>query len=653
MFSSKGLFKDIICPKLDYCTLPNCIFSHPESSSPTPNSPAEAYDPFAAGTTSSPPAKRRRLDGSAANRRDVERSQSSRDSSTDIPIHSTAALLSRKSIAADRPEADYKAATLPSKSGTKAQDQDKAATTRLFSQERPVSPPPIKTRAVVPSTISDEPSKKPLEATNSETLTPRSVPKAPCLTKTRTAVLQILHQQLVIQNKKIAAAGEKSRLYSLTEQELIKFARNIEEEAALRYDESEMYRNQITQQITKIKKMSDEQWKSFVEEGMRKQVETATKPKDQPNDKLSTTPGTRLSSAEEDLAVLRSLRTSLVGLENYGYVTKQPTTIEIASAKAAVDASAGWEVCDRCDTRFQVFPGRDEQGRLTTEGSCRYHWARSSRSAPHKTDRVNGRAASAYPCCNQPMGSAGCTEAESHVFKINDKRRLASIWQFENTPANDRSTKTPMSFDCEMGYTTLGMEVIRVTAVSWPDGKDVLDVLVRPYGEVLDFNTRFSGVSKKQFMEAKPYAADADVTSEDDQRLLRKVESPAAARQLLFDILRPDTPLIGHAIDNDLNVVRIIHPMIIDTVLLYPHPKGLPIRHGLKVLASKHLDRHIQASDAAGHDSKEDAVATGDLVTKAVANKWMKLKRDGWTFEGDTLVAPQVIKKTPSSKAVL
>jgi hypothetical protein len=75
------------------------------------------------------------------------------------------------------------------------------------------------------------------------------------------------------------------------------------------------------------------------------------------------------------------------------------------------------------------------------------------------------------------------------------------------------------------------------------------------------------------------------------------------------------------------------------------------MRFGLKALAAKHLDRHIQISDASGHDSKEDAMATGDLVTVAVSEKWKKMKREGWTFKDGVLHAPQALKKP--GKAVL
>jgi hypothetical protein len=200
-----------------------------------------------------------------------------------------------------------------------------------------------------------------------------------------------------------------------------------------------------------------------------------------------------------------------------------------------------------------------------------------------------------------------------------------------------------------MGYTTLGMEMIRLSALSWPEGEELIDVLVRPVGEVLDLNTRFSGVSLSQFNKAIPFESNTeergDSTSEDGdlEPELMKVESPAAARKLLFDQIDQNTALIGHAVDNDLNVLRVIHPFIVDTVLLYPHPRGLPARYGLKMLTNKYLQRDIQHLDT-GHDSKEDAKATGELVRLKAAEKWGKMRNESWKFEKGLLIPPESIQ---------
>jgi DNA polymerase III epsilon subunit-like protein len=438
------------------------------------------------------------------------------------------------------------------------------------------------------------------------------------------------------QNSKLASSDAKWAPLVLNEQEMITFA--LDEEAAATKLEGDIYRNAVSQTIMRIKKMTTEEWVKKVSEwtGASSRAKIQQKVVNHSADLISV----GLSSLSQQIAVLRHLRTPLEGLEKYGYVTSQPTAVEIVTTKAGVAAAKGYETCDRCGTRFQVFPGRDASGRLTSGGRCRYHWARANRQ---------GRSEAVHPCCNKPEGSEGCSEGETHVFVVKDAKRLAGILQFEHTPDKPGVRPLqPVSFDCEMGYTTLGLEVIRVTAVSWPDGRLLLDALVRTYGEILDLNTRFSGVAKEAYASAMPYQAPFVEAAE-----LRRVESPAAARQLLFDLISSETPLMGHAIENDLNVLRIIHPFVVDTVLLYPHPRGLPIRFGLKILSQKHLARGIQTAGEAGHDSKEDAVATGDLVTKKVAEQWSRMKHQGWRFVEGILTDPDEVASFDGGHAML
>ncbi|RMZ89440.1 hypothetical protein DV736_g3338, partial [Chaetothyriales sp. CBS 134916] len=358
-----------------------------------------------------------------------------------------------------------------------------------------------------------------------EELIPRSVPSQPVQFGKRDEILKKFYAQLQLKDKMTAGGDPELKKLMLSEQELIKYALDCEQEAATIF-EGTVYQSHLGRQMVLFKKMAPAEWKSFVRDTIRRKE---TEP-ESGGGKPQARPSPGLDSPEEEVAILRAIRTSLAGLEKFGYVTVAPTTQEIASAKVAIESSAGWEECNRCNTRFRVFPGRDEEG------------------------------------------------------------------------------------------------------------KELLDVLVRPYGEILDFNTRFSGVSQKQFAEAAPHEGRTLADSGCDALL--KVESPAAARYLLFDLISPETPLIGHAIDNDLNTLRIIHPLIVDTVLLYPHPKGLPARFSLKLLAKQHLDRNIQTSGAAGHDSKEDATTTGDLVTLRVREKWKQMRMAGWKFDQGKLVAP-------------
>ena len=59
--------------------------------------------------------------------------------------------------------------------------------------------------------------------------------------------------------------------------------------------------------------------------------------------------------------------------------------------------------------------------------------------------------------------------------------------------------------------------------------------------------------------------------------------------------------------------LKVIHRRCVDTAVLYPHPRGYPLRLKLKTLAADYLHIHIQKhnsgalSSGHGHDSVEDA----------------------------------------------
>ena len=83
----------------------------------------------------------------------------------------------------------------------------------------------------------------------------------------------------------------------------------------------------------------------------------------------------------------------------------------------------------------------------------------------------------------------------------------------------------------------------------------------------------------------------------------------------LLTLLTPNTILLGHSLNADLDALKLTHPFIIDTSLLYPHPRGPPLKSSLKFLAQKYLSREIQKGHGSmGHDSIEDARACLDLV---------------------------------------
>lgn len=662
MFSSSGLFKGVDCPQGSNCSFLSCIFSHvgvDELAKDGASVAAILDEPHSTAEPEEPPLKRRRLSpvgkpatiGRAENVLAPEKKSSaftdddsSQQAKLKSKIETREQLLQNSSNFRNSPVSIHRTVSPPaSRFGRKLTDKHDENT-----------PTPQKgakgTKGTARSTTLPK-----------ESLTPRLLTPNPAAHPVRLAILKKIHEQITRLNDEALRDQATQHELVLSEMEVITMA--LDEEEKMGKESPQIYKNVVGHRIQRLKKMKLEEWKSSVLGEFQKRYYPPKAPAI-PKEKTVETSLT----ARQEIAVLSHILTSLKGLEAYGYVTVAPTAEEIKAAEDGLMVAGGFERCDRCGTRFQVFPGRNSDetsttfGRLTsTENGCTYHWSKPFR--PPKSSAGVGEQESYYMCCRGAIGSRGCTQAIDHVFKAPEVKRMASVLQFAATPWPEDLDRPrgPVAFDCEMGYTTLGLELIRLTAVSWPQCQLLLDVLVRPIGEVIDYNTRFSGVSQDHFSKALPYGADKpereDSSSEDgelEQEFLRVVDSPVAARKLLFDLLTPETPLIGHAIDNDLNTCRVIHPTIVDTVLLFPHPRGLPIRYGLKMLTSKYLDRTIQTGGALGHDSKEDAIATGDLVRFKVGEKWKHMKLQGWTFENAKLVAPvQPVKKIPDGPKVL
>lgn len=84
-------------------------------------------------------------------------------------------------------------------------------------------------------------------------------------------------------------------------------------------------------------------------------------------------------------------------------------------------------------------------------------------------------------------------------------------------------------------------------------------------------------------------------------------------------LVHNDSILVGHSLENDLLALKISHDMIIDTSVLYKHPRGGSYKTALRVLAKRFLSREIQQSGT-GHDSIEDARSAMDLTLLKIRN---------------------------------
>lgn len=148
--------------------------------------------------------------------------------------------------------------------------------------------------------------------------------------------------------------------------------------------------------------------------------------------------------------------------------------------------------------------------------------------------------------------------------------------------------------DCEMVTTTVDrFALARISILDW-DGELVLDEFVKPPDPVKDYLTQYSGITKEMLDGTTTTLADI--------------------QKRLNEICTPRTILAGHSLDSDLRALKISYPFIVDTSLIYPHPKGPPQKSSLKWLSQKYLSREIQKNATTGHDSIEDARACLDLI---------------------------------------
>jgi RNA exonuclease 1 len=628
MFSSSELFRDIPCPNgVGNCTLINCIFSHKLQNTPTtPGSEQAACDIVDATGDQ----KRRKLDNGSKGVTNIS-VPPMRVVFTGVKPTSKPATLS--STPKDSSRINEHGIQEETKNGLSRE---------LSTATRPISPPPIGLQGRKPAVNKAATAAKSIKP--AETLNPRTVPRDPAPHMTRYQLLKHLHDAMVKLNDEARCSNDKD-ISSLHQdsQQLISAA--LDEEERFATGKATVYTNLVKSRIAAYRKMKLIEWAN-----QQRTIEAA-KTKSQ---ELKATSRSQQFQQESDRHKPINLETDLSivqqiamlnryilkpqDLRNAGYVTVPPTEAAMEEAWKTVEASGFYEKCERCDTRFQVYPeGRDEDGAVTTNGKCQHHWGKL-----RNPERGGGSKGPVYNCCDAAQGTPGCTTGDSHVFKINGANRLASILPFIDTPVNEKAKEDfAVAFDCEMCWTCYGLELVRLSATAWPHGEPLIDVLVRPIGTVLDLNTQFSGVSVEQFFGAEEYdpSKDGPITPvprdmqsspTESQQALRIVSSPSAARSLLLSYISTDTVLIGHSLDNDMNVMRLIHPKIVDTSLLFPHPGGLPYRYGLKALVKRFLQRNIQTGGAEGHDSLEDARGTGDLVRWKIAKEWTTLKDKGW-----------------------
>ncbi|XP_064476816.1 RNA exonuclease 1 homolog [Ornithodoros turicata] len=238
--------------------------------------------------------------------------------------------------------------------------------------------------------------------------------------------------------------------------------------------------------------------------------------------------------------------------------------------------------CSRCGTPFAL----DFEKNYVQPQECVYHWGRLWKR------RIAGAIESRYSCCQGDAQAEGCCVGQGHVHEGPDPNlRTGFVQTLPKSPPPDGCPGV-YALDCEMCYTTEGLELTRVTVVNM-DLKPVYETLVVPENKILDYNTRFSGISEN------------DLAGE--TTTLRQVQA------VLLSLFSDRTILLGHSLESDFRALKLIHSCVVDTAVVFPHRLGPPFKRALRTIMAECLRKIIQ-NGVEGHDSQEDAVACMELM---------------------------------------
>ncbi|KGO73887.1 Exonuclease, RNase T/DNA polymerase III [Penicillium italicum] len=162
--------------------------------------------------------------------------------------------------------------------------------------------------------------------------------------------------------------------------------------------------------------------------------------------------------------------------------------------------------------------------------------------------------------------------------------------------------------DCEMVQVEAGRrELAFLSAIDFLTGEVLIDNYVQPKSRVVNWDSRFSGVTPGAMNKAVKKGT--------------ALFGWEGARSKLWEFMDSETVLIGHSLNNDLDVLGIIHWNIVDSSIItseavfYTVHAGEPLNRtwSLKTLTNELVNYDIQLGRQ-GHSALEDAHATRDIV---------------------------------------
>ncbi|GIY13404.1 RNA exonuclease 5 [Caerostris darwini] len=155
------------------------------------------------------------------------------------------------------------------------------------------------------------------------------------------------------------------------------------------------------------------------------------------------------------------------------------------------------------------------------------------------------------------------------------------------------------ALDCEMCRSVKDPKDLTRIAVVNENLEVVYETLVKPEAQIIDYMTKYSGITKEML-------TDVNVKLSDVQKKLQT-------------LLPPDAILCGQSLNCDLHALKMIHPYVIDTSIIFNTSGIRGKKVSLKNLALTYLNEVIQ-NNKKGHNPIEDAITAMKLVQLKLQN---------------------------------
>lgn len=211
-----------------------------------------------------------------------------------------------------------------------------------------------------------------------------------------------------------------------------------------------------------------------------------------------------------------------------------------------------------------------------------------------------------FKCCK--TSTQGCTTGP-HLYKPALHAPKYKDLALSPTPSPQTPKLKALVLDCEMALNIhRKQEVVLLCAVDYFTGEVLLNNLVRPTLPIHDWRTEINGITERDMNKA---------VSQRTALLGWK-----QARAQLWQLIDRDTILIGHALQNDLDVLRMVHTRVVDSAILARNAVGMySLQWGLQGLCRELLKVEIRENEGGVHDGLEDVMATREVVLWCVGHE--------------------------------